>query len=207
MENRQPNYLCAVCDKPIYRRPAQVAKRKNPPTCSHKCSNKQVGVAMLHTPEARAKRTKKLLGELNPDWKGGRYVEPKKGYVMIRNSKHPRARHNGYVLEHILVAEQMLGRPLLPGEEIHHINEKRSDNRPENLKIYSTHSEHFQTHLPLVPATQDVCSCGKKVQAKGLCSRCYAYKRRTGKMRVAVCGDLRHTTPAPRLNSDQPKFF
>lgn len=94
--------------------------------------------------------------ENNPAWKGGRYLEPDKGYVMILNRQHPRARQNGYVCEHILVAEKMLGRPLLPGEEVHHKNRDRADNRPENLKVYASHLEHWmEEHYETVAAARD----------------------------------------------------
>ncbi len=84
-----------------------------------------------------------MRGKNNPAWAGGRYIEPGKGYVMVRMPSHPRARQNGYVLEHVLVAEKMLGRPLHAGEEVHHKNRNRADNRSENLEVFSSHREHW----------------------------------------------------------------
>jgi hypothetical protein len=49
---------------------------------------------------------------------------------------HPRASNGKYVFEHVLVMEEMLGRYLLPGENVHHRNGVRDDNRPENLELW-----------------------------------------------------------------------
>jgi hypothetical protein len=75
---------------------------------------------------------------------------------MVLKRDHPRARKNGYVCEHILVAEQMLGRSLEPGEEVHHRNLDRADNRLDNLKVYASHLEHWMDeHYETVAAARD----------------------------------------------------
>ena len=74
-------------------------------------------------------------GHSNGRWKGGRGYHAN-GYVIIRDKSHPRAKSNGYVFEHILVMEQILGRHLLADETVHHLNGVRDDNRPENLELW-----------------------------------------------------------------------
>ena len=58
----------------------------------------------------------------------------RKGYVMVRVPDWHK--NNGYKFEHILVMEQHLGRLLFDGENVHHVNGVRDDNRIENLELW-----------------------------------------------------------------------
>jgi len=49
-------------------------------------------------------------------------------------------------LEHVLVAEKALGKPLPKGAVVHHINENPSDNRPSNLVVCPDQTYHAELH-------------------------------------------------------------
>jgi hypothetical protein len=63
----------------------------------------------------------------------GRIID-RQGYVTINGE-----------YEHRLVAERVLDRPLQHGEDVHHLNGDRADNRPENLAV-TTKAMHAAHH-------------------------------------------------------------
>jgi len=53
-----------------------------------------------------------------------------------------------WLLEHRLVMSWMLGRALLPGENVHHRDGNRADNHPSNLEIWVTQQPSGASHCP-----------------------------------------------------------
>lgn len=63
------------------------------------------------------------------------------GYVLLWDQGT-----QSYRKEHRLVLAQKISRPLLPKEDVHHINGDRQDNQPENLDLMPSRSEHQRHH-------------------------------------------------------------
>lgn len=95
------------------------------------------------------KRTKECRAKISRSkFKGGLGFKKKRcdGYIAIHFPEHPRATKDGMIMEHILVMECFLGRPLKDYEVVHHKNHKRDDNRLCNLQVMTKH-EHMSYHM------------------------------------------------------------
>lgn len=68
------------------------------------------------------------------EWRRFRY---RTGYVWMERGKKSQGTIER-ILEHRWVMEEHLGRKLLKGENVHHLNGQRDDNRIENLELWST---------------------------------------------------------------------
>lgn len=68
-------------------------------------------------------------------------------YVYVKQKGHPRSNKDGYVYEHILVAEAMIGRFLADEEIVHHKDGDKRNNEPNNLMIFHTNADHSAFHF------------------------------------------------------------
>ena len=103
----------------------------------------------------RRELTLKRVGIHSPGWRGGR-AKSSTGYMLVQAPSHPAAQVNGYVPEHRLVMETMIGRLLLPEETVHHVNGKRDDNRPENLELWTSRQPKGQRVADLVAWAEEI---------------------------------------------------
>ena len=119
----------------------------------------------IYKHKSRTEKTKKkisktmkritLKGKESHRWKGGRTISSG-GYVLIYKPEHPDAYKGGYVMEHKLIMEKHLGRPLQWKEEIHHLDQNKTNNEIDNLHLFDNTVQHQNYHKFLRDTTMEV---------------------------------------------------
>lgn len=69
-----------------------------------------------------------------------------KGYICFYDKEHPLSTTDGRVFYHRHVASIKIGRWLTTKEIVHHIDENKLNNSPDNLQILSN-AEHTRLHI------------------------------------------------------------
>lgn len=122
---------CSPC-KEAWNAYCQNRKLNKPKCLNDGCDRKQYARKFC------TKHHREALRETGPLYRSGTTKRINAaGYVTVRfgaNSSDPRR----IFLEHRLVMETHLGRKLTEGENVHHINGVRDDNRIENLELWNT---------------------------------------------------------------------
>lgn len=85
-------------------------------------------------------------GKDHPNFKNSPQINAE-GYICVRTPpNHPCRRR--YMPLHRLVMEQKIGKFLLPGQVVNHIDGNRQNNEPENLQLCASQSEHAKLGIP-----------------------------------------------------------
>lgn len=117
---------CFQCGKDLFLPPSYIGPRN---FCSHSCATtaRNYENNPMKSQETKSKLSLRCLGS------GERKTYPR------LNGRHI----------HRTVAEMVLGRELLPGEVVHHIDGDKRNYSSSNLRIYSSQAEHLAYHLTL----------------------------------------------------------
>lgn len=91
-----------------------------------------------------AKKRKKYQLNVFPSYKGG-HTTLYGQYIFEFSPGHHLQNMWGFVAQHRLVVEDKIGRQLQDGEHVHHIDEVKTNNDPENLQVMSL-SDHRKLH-------------------------------------------------------------
>jgi hypothetical protein len=89
------------------------------------------------------------------------------GYVRVIQHGHPRADSLGHVLEHVLIAERALGKPLPAGADVHHVDENKGNNANANLVICQDRAYHRLLHV-----RARIVRAGGNPNTECICTKC-----------------------------------
>lgn len=69
------------------------------------------------------------------------------GYIKLWKPDNPMADKRGEVYEHRFIMSQILGRPLKNWEHVHHKDNNRANNSPENLELVTTQENQSMKNI------------------------------------------------------------
>jgi len=88
-------------------------------------------------------------GKNHPSWKGGKFISTD-GYVMVYvGGDKKKIGWTSYRKEHIVIAEEMMNRPLEKNEVVHHIDGEKTNNEKSNLWVAASAAAHKNAHQSL----------------------------------------------------------
>ena len=114
-----------------------------------------MGLCHAHAEQRRSGKDLKPIKPKKPNGQGRWIVD---GYAIITKVGHPNAGGKGSIFEHVYVMSEYLGRPLIKGENVHHKNGIRDDNRIENLELWVTSQPSGQRASDLVTWAREILS-------------------------------------------------
>lgn len=106
--------------------------------CTFQGCGRPLSSSLLCDAHYRQQKRGDELSPIRP--RDGRYWVDGNGYLARHQSwtdETTGKRVQQKILQHREVMSEMLGRPLIPEESVHHKNGDRQDNRPENLELWS----------------------------------------------------------------------
>jgi len=102
---------------------------------------------LLSSSDVKTSRTgPRAAAEHHQRWQGGRILS-KWWYIDVYAPLHPLAKKSGYVAEHRLMVEVMLGRYLSEKEVVDHRDSHTQHNWPSNLALYTANADHLRATL------------------------------------------------------------
>lgn len=136
--------------------------------------------------------------ERNHNYKGGSIAS--NGYKIIFVGKaHHLADVRGYAYEHRVVAEQKFGRRLAPKEQVHHKDENKLNNHPDNLEIVKSFKEHRFLHRKKDSRLRNPDEENISIKCKCGCGESFLKYDSSGRPREYVTG---HNTEADGVHND-----